>query len=212
MNPSLTLYTHPMSRGRVARWMLEETGLPYDTVLLEYGTTMKAPAYRAINPMGKVPAIRHGDTVVTEVAAICLYLADLVPDRQLAPPVGSPERGSYYRWISFMGPLEQLMVAKASGAALPKPEMAGFGTEADLLDTLEAALTDREHLAGQHFTAADLLVAAYVGWYLQFKLLEARPAFVRFAQRHEQRPAARRADEIDEALLAAAQGERPDTP
>jgi len=202
MTASLTFYTHPMSRGRVARWMLEETGLPYETVLLEYGTTMKAPEYRAINPMGKVPAIRHGDTVVTENAAIAMYLADLVPDRQLAPPVGSAERGPYYRWISFMGPLEQLMVAKAGGNALPDPRMAGFGTEQDLLDTLEGTLKDKEHLAGDHFTAADLLVAASVGWYLQFKLLEARPAFVQFATRHRTRPAAKRADEIDQALLA----------
>ena len=117
MTAPLTFYTHPMSRGRVARWMLEETGLSYDTVLLEYGTTMKAPEYLAINPMGKVPALKHGDTVITEQAAICMYLADLVPEKQLAPPVGSFERGSYYRWISFMAPLEQLMVAKASGAA-----------------------------------------------------------------------------------------------
>ncbi|PJK04118.1 glutathione S-transferase [Lysobacteraceae bacterium NML71-0210] len=205
MSAQLTFYTHPMSRGRVVRWMLEETGLPYDTVLLEYGTTMKTPEYRAINPMGKVPAIRHGDTVITEVAAICLYLADLVPEEKLAPPVGSFERGSYYRWISFMAPLEQLMMAKASGGNLPKPESAGFGTEQDLLDTLEAALKDRVYLVGNTFTAADLLVAAYVGWYLQFQLLEPRPAFIAFSEAHSQRPARRRADDIDSALLAQSQ-------
>ncbi|PAT43025.1 glutathione S-transferase family protein [Vandammella animalimorsus] len=198
---SFTFYTHPMSRGRIVRWMLEETGLPYDTVLLEYGTTMKAPEYRAINPMGKVPAIRHGDTVITEVAAICLYLADLAPEKKLAPPVGTPERGSYYRWISFMAPLEQLITAKMTGA-LPKPENAGFGTEQDVLDTLEAALKDRTHLAGETFTAADLLVSAFVGWYLQFQLLAPRPAFLAFAEAHSQRPARLRADDIDNALLA----------
>ena len=205
MTAKLTFYTHPMSRGRVNRWMLEETGLPYDTVVLDYGTSMKAPEYLAINPMGKVPALKHGDTVITEQAAICMYLADLVPEKKLAPPVGSPARGSYYRWISFMAPLEQLMVSKASGAALPDARMAGFGTEKDLLDTLEAALKDREYLAGDTFTAADLLVAAYVGWYLQFKLLEPRPAFVAFAARHQQRPAALRAYAIDDALLAKQQ-------
>lgn len=202
MGKDLTFYTHPMSRGRVARWMLEETGLPYETVLLEYGTTMKSPEYRAINPMGKVPAIKHFDTVITENSAICLYLADLVPEKKLAPSVGSVERGSYYRWISFMAPLEQLMVAKATGATLPEPRMAGFGTEAEFLDTLESVLKDREHLAGAHFTAADLLVAAYVGWYLQFNLLESRPAFVAFAQYHQNRPAALRANQIDDALMA----------
>ena len=205
MTAKLTFYTHPMSRGRVTRWMLEETGLPYDTVVLDYGTSMKAPEYLAINPMGKVPALKHGDTVITEQAAICMYLADLVPEKKLAPPVGSPARGSYYRWISFMAPLEQLMVSTASGAALPDARMAGFGTEKDLLDTLEAALKDREYLAGDTFTAADLLVAAYVGWYLQFKLLEPRPAFVAFAARHQQRPAALRAYAIDDALLAKQQ-------
>ena len=204
MTAQLTFYTNPMSRGRVTRWMLEETGLPYDTVVLDYGTSMKAPEYLAINPMGKVPALKHGDTVITEQAAICMYLADLVPEKKLAPPVGSPARGSYYRWISFMAPLEQLMVSKASGAALPDARMAGFGTEKDLLDTLEAALKDREYLAGDTFTAADLLVAAYVGWYLQFKLLEPRPAFIAFAERHQQRPAALRAYAMDDALLAQA--------
>ena len=202
MKDTLIFYTHPMSRARVARWMLEEAGLPYETVVLEYGTTMKAPGYRAINPMGKVPALKHGDTVVTENAAICLYLADLAADKGLAPPAGSKERGSYYRWISFMGPLEQLMVAKTTGK-LAEPMAAGYGTEADLVATLEAAIGDRDYLVGDHFTAADLLVSAYIGWYLQFKLLEARPAFVRYVELHRQRPAALRANAIDDELAKA---------
>lgn len=197
----LTLYTHPMSRGRVARWMLEETGLPYDTQLLEYGTTMKAPGYRAINPMGKVPAIRHGDAVVTENAAIALYLGDLVPHKRLAPPMGTPQRAPYYRWISFMSPLEALLMAKHAGA-LGEPMSAGYGSEVDVLATLEHAIGDRDHLAGDSFTMADLLVSAYIGWYLQFKMLEPRDAFVRFAQLHASRPAARRANEIDDAHVA----------
>ena len=196
MTAPITFYTHPMSRARTVRWMLEETGLPYDSVQLDYGTSMKAPEYRAINPMGKVPAIKHGDVVVTEVAAIVMYLADLVPEKHLAPPVGSPERGAYYRWIAFMAPLEQLMMAKHTGA-LGDPQSAGYGTEADVLATLEGALKDREHLAGNHFTAADLLVSSYIGWYLQFGLLPARPAFAQFAQRHRERPAAQRANELD---------------
>lgn len=197
MSAALTFYTNPMSRARVARWMLEETGLPYQTEILEYGTSMKAPAYRAINPMGKVPAIRHGDTVVTENAAICMYLADLVPEKKLAPSVGSPARGPYYRWISFMGPLEQLMVAKSTGGKLPEPGMAGFGTEEDLVQTLAGAVEGRDHLAGDGFTAADLLVSAYIGWYLQFQLLPALPAFTRFVELHRGRPAAARANELD---------------
>ena len=131
MSAQLTFNTNPMSRARVARWMLEETGLLYDTVVLDYGTTMKAPAFRAINPMGKVPALTHGDTVITENAAICMYLADLVPEKQLAPPVGSPARGPYYRWISFMGPLEQLMVTKSTGGPLAEPAIdTGYFTDA----------------------------------------------------------------------------------
>src|SRR5215472_4391526 len=104
MAHELVFYTHPQSRGRIVRWMLEEIGQPYRTELLEYGTTMKAPAYLAINPMGKVPAIRHGDTVVTEAAAICAYLADAFPEARLAPPPGDRLRGSYYRWLFFGGP------------------------------------------------------------------------------------------------------------
>ena len=107
MADELVFYTHPMSRGRIVRWMLEEIGQPYRTELLEYGTTMKAPAYLAVNPMGKVPAIRHGDTVVTEAAAICAYLADAFPEARLAPPPGDRRRGPYYRWLFFgAGPLE----------------------------------------------------------------------------------------------------------
>ena len=107
MTAPITLYTHPMSRGRTARWMLEECGATYDTVVLDYGTSMKAPAYLAINPMGKVPALTHGDIVVTEQAAICAYLADLFPEKKLAPAVGSPQRGAYYRWLFFAAaPLE----------------------------------------------------------------------------------------------------------
>ncbi len=201
MTAPLTLYTHPWSRGRVARWMLEETGLPYATEVLEYGTTMKAPAYRAINPMGKVPAIQHGDTVVTENAAIALYLADLVPGNTLAPAVGTPARGPYYRWIAFMAPLEALLTAKSAGQ-LAKPAQAGYGTEADVLDTLEGALRGRDHLAGDGFSAADLFVAASIGYFLRFKLLEPRAEFARFAELHAQRPAALRANAIDDELAA----------
>lgn len=197
---TLTLYTHPMSRGRVARWMLEETGLPYTAEILEYGTTMKSTEYLAINPMGKVPAIRHGDTVVTENVAIALYLADLVPDKNLAPPVGSAERGPYYRWISFMGPLEQAMMSKHGGVT-PEPTSAGFGSVEDVTHALDAAIGDRDFIVGDHFTMADLLVSAYIGWYLQFKLLDPRESFVRFARLHAQRPAALRANEIDDALM-----------
>src|SRR6266436_7887541 len=121
MTDELTFYTHPMSRGRIVRWMLEEIGEPYRTELLDYGTMMKAPAYLSINPMGKVPAIRHGDMVVTEAAAICAYLADAFPEARLAPPPGDRLRGPYYRWLFFeIGPLEAAMINKALGMTVPQ--------------------------------------------------------------------------------------------
>ncbi|MEJ0058187.1 MAG: glutathione S-transferase N-terminal domain-containing protein [Terricaulis sp.] len=101
MAKDLVFYTNPMSRGRITRWMLEEIGAPYRTEVLDYGTTMKAPEYLAVNPMGKVPAILHGDVIVTEGAAICAYLADAFPEAGLAPAVDDPLRGTYYRWLFF---------------------------------------------------------------------------------------------------------------
>ena len=120
MSDELIFFTHPMSRGRTVRWMLEEVGQPYRTEVLEYGTTMKAPAYLAINPMGKVPALRHGATVVTETAAICAYLADVFPAASLAPSPTDPLRGPYYRWLFFAaGPLEAAWTNQAMGFVTP---------------------------------------------------------------------------------------------
>jgi len=202
MSKTLTFYTHPMSRARITRWMLEETGLPYEEVVLDFGTTIKSPEYLAVNPMGKVPALRHGDTVITENAAICAYLADLVPDKRLAPPLGSPERGSYYRWLFFLaGPVEALFTARSTGT-LAKPMQAGYGSEADVLRVLEQAVAGREFLCGDHFTAADLYMAAFVGYYMMIGELEKKPAFVEFASRHAQRPAAIAANQRDDALVA----------
>lgn len=206
MNDTLIFYTHPMSRGRLARWMLEETGLPYKDVLLEYDGSMKAADYLAINPMGKVPALVHGDTVITENVAICAYLADLVPDRQLAPPPGSKARGSYYRWLAFLaGPVEAVLTAKQNGAFAPA-RSAGYGTEADVLRTLEQALSAGPHLVGDGFTAADLYAAGCLGYFLAFGMIEPRPAFIEFAKRHAARPAAQRANARDDALLQPVAG------
>jgi glutathione S-transferase len=200
---NLSFYTHPMSRGRIARWMLEETGLPYEEFLLDYGTTMKSPEYLAINPMGKVPALRHGDTVVTESVAIGLYLADLVPEKRLAPAAGSPERGPYYRWLLFLaGPLEAALTAKHAGA-LASPASAGYGAEGDVVHVLEQAVAGKTHLAGDRFTAADLYMTAYLNFYMQFGMLDRLPAFEAFCAHHAERPAALKALARDEALMAA---------
>jgi glutathione S-transferase len=204
MSDELVFYTHPMSRGRIARWMLEEVGRPYRTEVLEYGTTMKAPAYLAVNPMGKVPAIRHGDTVVTEGAAICAYLADAFPDVGLAPKQGSRDRGPYYRWLFFAaGPVESASINGALGVEV-KPEqerMAGYGNLAHVVDALECAVQGREYIAGDRFSAADVYVGSQIGWGMQFGWLEKRPAFVEYSERLQARPAFIRARDIDDALV-----------
>jgi glutathione S-transferase len=206
MSDQLIFYTNPMSRGRIIRWMLEEVGQPYETRILDWAT-IKDPAYLAVNPMGKVPAITHGDTVVTECAAICAYLADAFPQANLAPPVGSRLRGDYYRWLFYAaGPIEAAVTAKSLGFEVT-PEnkrSAGWGDFGDVMDTLEKALTGRQYLAGDSFTAADLYVGAHLGWGLQFGTIEARPVFKAYADRMAARPASVRAREIDDALIAAA--------
>ncbi len=211
MSDDLVLYTHPMSRGRIARWMLEEVGRPYRTVLLDYGTSMKAADYLSVNPMGKVPAIRHGETIVTEVPAICAYLADAFPQAGLAPPTGDRARGSYYRWLFFAaGPLEAAVVNKVLGVTVPDDPrmrgMVGYGSLERVLDTIEGAVSAGEYLAGGRFSAADLYVGAHLSWGLAFGTIEKRPAFERYVGTLTNRPAAVRAREIDDRLLAEQAG------
>jgi len=204
MSETLTFYTNPMSRARIIRWMLEEVGEPYETVLLDYGTTMKGADYLAINPMGKVPAIRHGDVVVTEGAAICAYLADMFSDRGLAPPPGSKLRGPYYRWLFFAaGPLESAVTAKALGLLAPadKAQMAGYGTYEDTINALESAVKPGPFICGDQFTAADVYVGSHIGWGMQFGTIEKRPAFEDYFARIQDRPAATRGAELDDALM-----------
>ena len=199
----LTLYTNPMSRGRIARWMVEESGLPYSTEILRFGPPMKSGEYRAVNPMGKVPAIRHGKTIVTECAAICSYLADAVPERQLAP--ASHARGSYYRWLFFAaGPLEAAVSNRSLGFAVPddKRRTIGYGCFEDVMDTLEIAVSTNPFIAGRSFSAADVYVGSHIGWGLSFGSIEKRPAFVDYLARVTDRPAYRRATRLDDAAMA----------
>ena len=203
-NLPLLFYTNPMSRGRIVRWMLEELAVPYETVLLEYGTTMKAPEYLAINPMGKVPALKHGETVVTECAAVCAYLADAFPEAGLAPAPSSPLRGSYLRWLFFAaGPLEQAITNKAMGFEMPagKSGMAGYGSFEQTIEVLAAAVRDRSYLLGDQFSAADVVLGSQIGFGLQFGSLEKRPEFERYWAGLASRPAKLRADAIDNALM-----------
>jgi glutathione S-transferase len=200
---SLTFYTNPMSRGRIARWMLEEVAAPYDTVVLDFDSTIKDAGFLAVNPMGKVPVIQHGDTVVTEAAAICAYLADAFPDRKLAPALD--QRGAYYRWLFFAaGPLEAAVTAKALGLLAPadKSRMAGYGSFDATIATLERAVAGREFIAADHFTAADVYLGSQIGWGMMFGTIEKRPAFSDYVGRLLARPAAQRAGALDDALAA----------
>ena len=205
--PDLVFYTNPMSRGRIVRWMLEELGQPYETRVLAYGAEMKSPDYLAINPMGKVPAIRHGKAVVTECAAICCYLADAFPEAGLAPPHGSPLRAPYYRWMFFAaGPVEAAITNRSFGFDLPDDPQArgraGWGSYEAVCDALEALLADgRDHVTGDAFSAADVYLGAQIIWGLQFGTLPDRPGFKAYAERLQARPAARRARQIDDALM-----------
>jgi glutathione S-transferase len=199
---TLTFYTNPMSRGQIARWMLEEVGAPYEQVLLDYGTTMKAPEYLAVNPMGKVPAIKHGDTIVTEAAAICLYLADAFPDANLAPDLA--HRADYYRWVLFCaGPIEAAITNRAMGWQVPpdRKMMAGYGDYEDAVAALENAVAGKSFVAGDRFSAADVYVGSTIDWGLMFKTLPDRPAFQDYIAPMRERPGYKKAKAIDAALM-----------
>ncbi len=205
MADELVLYTNPQSRGRIARWMLEEVGQPYKTEVLDYASNMKAPAYLAINPMSKVPALRHGDAIVTETAAICVYLADAFPQARLAPPPGDRLRATYYRWLFFTaGPVEAAVSNKALGFVVPpeRERMIGYGNFATVMNTLEAAVSRSEYLVGDGFTAADLVVGSQLGFGMMFGTIDKRPAFERYWQRLSARPAYARAKQLDDEKAA----------
>ena len=203
MTNSLTFYTHPRSRGSIARWMLEEVEAPYDIVVMELGKKITDREFLDLNPMGKVPVIVHDGVVVTECAAICAYLADAFPDAGLAPP--PLERGPYYRWLLFgAGCLEPAVINNSLGVEIsPEQEgMVGYRNFAATFDTLEWQLKKTPHVAGVHFTAADVYVAAQLGWGLQFGTIKDRSTFADYVGRMDERPARKRAAGLDNALAA----------
>ena len=205
---NLTFYTNPMSRGQIARWMLEELGAPYEQRIVQYGPEMKGPDYRAINPMGKVPAIVHGGKVVTECAAICAYLAEAFPEAGLAPT--AEERADYYRWMFFgAGPLEQAIINQAMKWESPedKQAMLGYGSYELAVETLAGWLADRDYVCGDRFTAADVYVGAQVDWGQAFGTLPPHPVFAAYAERLRARPAYQRGKAIDNELIAKAKAE-----
>jgi glutathione S-transferase len=202
MGADLVFYTNPQSRGRIARWMLEETGAQYETVVLGYADTMKGAEYLAVNPMGKVPAIVHKGKVVTEGAAICAYLADAFPAAGLGPT--DEERADYYRWLFFAaGPIEQA-VTNNHAKFVPTPEqsrMFGYGSYDQAVDVFEQAVSAHDYIAGDRFTAADVYVGSAVGWGVQFGTLPKRDAFTAYWDRLTKRDAYKRASDIDNALM-----------
>ncbi len=201
----IVFHTNPQSRGRIARWMLEEVGQPYRTEVLEYGQAMKSPEFLAINPMGKVPAIVHRGVVVTETAAICAYLADAFPQSGLAPACDDPVRGSYLRWLFFAaGPVEAAVSAKAMDLLAPpeKAGMVGYGSFEQMLGTLEGVVAQASPwLLGERFSAADVYLGSQILWGLMFKSLPERPGFAEYAARLRARPAWQRANALDDALV-----------
>lgn len=197
---TLTLYTNPMSRGRITRWMLEEIGAPYEVKLLDYDTTMKAPEYLALNPMGKVPTLVHDGKIITEGAAICLYLADAFPQ---AGMIGQ-DRAAYYRWMLFAaGPVEAAVTNTALGFIVPKERerMSGYGNFDLVRQTLESAVTQSDYIAGSQFSAVDVYVGSQIGWGMEFGTLPETPALRAYWNRIKDRPARLRADAADNALM-----------
>lgn len=190
MNNTMAFYYNPMSRGRIAHWMLEEVGASYETKILKWETLdQKSPEYLKINPMGKVPSLVHKDVVITENAAICAYLADVFPKSKMAPEINDPQRGSYYRWLFFAASLlEPAMLDKTN----PRPgdlksSQLGHGSYNDVVTTLEKAVA-KGYLVGDHFTAADLYMASNLEWFIFTKALEAKPVFTSYIKLCQDRP------------------------
>ncbi len=191
----ITFYTNPMSRGRIVHWLLEELGVPYDMKILDFDKREhKAPAYLKINPMGKVPAIVHRGVVVTEAAAICLYLADAYPEAGLAPALDDRERGTYVRWFFFgAGCVEPAVVDKLfARPPIERQSALGYGSYEDTLNALDAALTPGPFILGPRFSAVDVYLGSQIQWGYMVKGLDPRPSFDRYMQHIAARPALQR--------------------
>jgi glutathione S-transferase len=200
--PDLIFYTNPQSRGRIVRWMLEEVGEPYETEIIGYDE-MKSESYLAINPMGKVPAIKHRGRVVTECAAICAYLADAFPNAGLGPR--EEEKADYYRWLFYAaGPVEQAFTNNFAGFKVePERErMFGYGSYDKVVAVLDALFSLRDYVCGDRFTAADVYVGSQIMFPMQFGMLPERDSFSRYRDRLQAREAYRRATETDEKVIA----------
>ena len=201
----LTLYHASPSRSSVVLWMLEELGEPYDIHLLKLSEgDQHKPEYLSINPMGKVPALRHKDTVITEVAAICTYLADAFPQAKLNIPVGTPRRGVYLKWL-FFGPgcFEPAVIDRAAPRKEPaRRAMLGYGDFETTMNVVAKAVEQGPYLMGEQFTAADVVIGSQIRWGMIFKMVPERPEFTGYASRIAARPAAQRAEAKDKEMGA----------
>lgn len=199
----IDFYTNPMSRGQIVRWALHEVGADHETHVLGYGEPMNSASYRAINPMGKVPAIVHDGQVVTECAAICAYLAEAFPAAGLAPE--AHERADYYRWMFFAaGPIEQANSLKAIGVTPTHEQqrMVGCGDPERVMDALTAKFEKDAFVCGSRFTMADVYVGSHVDWGIAFGIMPKREALLAYAARLRERAAYQSAKAIDNALIA----------
>jgi glutathione S-transferase len=198
---AITLYHHPYTRASNVVWMLEEVGVDYE---LRFVDTMKgahkAPEILALNPMGKLPILTDGDVVVTESAAIGLYLADRYSHGKLAPAPDDPARAAYLRWSLFApSVIEPGMLAKVNAWQF-KPSNAGWGTHESMLKAMESAVSGKSFVLGDRFSMADCIFGGTIRYMMRFKLLEPTPTFSAYAERLAARPAAQRADARNAAI------------
>jgi glutathione S-transferase len=212
MTDTISFYTNPFSRGRIAHWMLEEVGAPYHVELLDFERNEhKRPDYLALNPMGKVPAIVHRGVVVTEAAAICAYLADAFPAAKLAPLPSEPARGTYLRWLFFAAScIEPAGIDKQSPRTnAVRSSALGYGTYEDVMNGIERALSPGPFVLGDRFSSADVYLGSQLGWGLMVKSIEPRPVFTEYVAQLGKRPAYARFMEKSKQLetaLATRQG------
>jgi len=194
----MQLYWSPRSRSFTTLWLMEETGHPYERVLIDISTgAQKSPDYLAINPMGKVPALRDGEATLAEAAAICAYVAERVPEAKLAPSVGDPDRAKYLQWLFFAPScIEPALIQVYTKLEVP-PSTAAWGSAQQVFDVLEAALAKGPWLLGDAFSAADIAIGSGLNYAVRlFKMVPSRPAFDRYLNACAARPAFQRAETI----------------
>lgn len=207
MTDTVLLHHAPMSRGNIAFWMLEEMGIPYRLNLLSLDRQdQKQPAYLAVNPMGKVPALEHKGVIVTEVAAVCAYLADAFPETKLAPKLDDPRRGTYYRWMFFApGCLEMAVFDRMNGRDAGQARASGYGDYDTTIETVAQAVAKSPYVLGEQFSTADIILGSHIIWGMMMKGLPERAEFTAYARRLQARPAWQRTLAKNQALHAELQ-------